>query len=511
MLAICYGRARSKALILAFLSAFAILLTVCPVNAETVVNFPDPGLEAAIRDAIGKPSGDILDTDLIGLTNLSAHHLMISDLTGIEYCTDLVTLYIQNNQISDLTPLSGLTDLMYLNLSNNQITSISALSSLTGLIQLYIYTNSISDVTALSGMNSLTFLNISGNNVTNLNPITSLPNLGTVVLTSNGITNISPLVVMTPLVQLYLDYNPVADFTPLSSMPQLQSLCLNSTQIADLTPISGLTNLTLLMLNFNPISDVSPLTGLSSLTSLYLSRNDITDASPLAALTGLTHLDLGENQVTDITGFDALINITNLDLASNYIAGIQPLSDNTGLGTNDEVDLTGNPLSNDALWVQIPVLEGRGADVSYDPIIPWEPLALHDEFLHFRSALGQGVTWSLAQSPSGGTVDAATGVYEAGTGGNTDRIRVENGISVEMDVNVLSTRSAGVCGPFTSMDVDGGGLRLSDVILMLKYVVAVDTPTPAETFAADFNCNASVDLADVINALRVVVGLVPLL
>lgn len=32
-----------------------------------VVTFPDPGLEAAIREATGKPTGDIHDTDVIGL------------------------------------------------------------------------------------------------------------------------------------------------------------------------------------------------------------------------------------------------------------------------------------------------------------------------------------------------------------------------------------------------------------------------------------------------------------
>ena len=37
-----------------------------------VVNFPDTGLEAAIRWKIAKPTGDILNTDLIELTYLDA-------------------------------------------------------------------------------------------------------------------------------------------------------------------------------------------------------------------------------------------------------------------------------------------------------------------------------------------------------------------------------------------------------------------------------------------------------
>ena len=42
------------------------------VDAQTVVTFPDPNLEAAIRDAINKPTGEIYDTDLVGLTSLTA-------------------------------------------------------------------------------------------------------------------------------------------------------------------------------------------------------------------------------------------------------------------------------------------------------------------------------------------------------------------------------------------------------------------------------------------------------
>ena len=71
-------------------------------------------LEAEIRDAIGKPTGLIYDTDLVGLTALSAPGLGISDLTGLEYCSDLVILGLANNQISDLSALSGLTSLVRL-------------------------------------------------------------------------------------------------------------------------------------------------------------------------------------------------------------------------------------------------------------------------------------------------------------------------------------------------------------------------------------------------------------
>jgi len=53
--------------------ALGVLVAMVSVPASAVVvNFPDPGLEAAIRDAIGKPTGDIHDSDLVELTWLGA-------------------------------------------------------------------------------------------------------------------------------------------------------------------------------------------------------------------------------------------------------------------------------------------------------------------------------------------------------------------------------------------------------------------------------------------------------
>ena len=41
-------------------------------DLNSTVTFPDPGLESAIRDATDKPTGDILRSDLVGLTELTA-------------------------------------------------------------------------------------------------------------------------------------------------------------------------------------------------------------------------------------------------------------------------------------------------------------------------------------------------------------------------------------------------------------------------------------------------------
>ena len=84
----------------------------------TVVTFPDPILEAEIREELDLPAGDITSDALAGLTRLYANRSglpqKITDLTGLEHCVNLTELGLNSNQISDLTPLATLTELQYL-------------------------------------------------------------------------------------------------------------------------------------------------------------------------------------------------------------------------------------------------------------------------------------------------------------------------------------------------------------------------------------------------------------
>ncbi len=99
------------------------------MHAE-VVNIPDPNLEAAIREELNKPTGDITTDDMALLTSLVASDKSINDLTGLETAINLEDLNLQYNQIVDLSPLTGLTSITQLNLNNNNISGVNPLSGL---------------------------------------------------------------------------------------------------------------------------------------------------------------------------------------------------------------------------------------------------------------------------------------------------------------------------------------------------------------------------------------------
>ena len=158
--------------ILAATLSFLVLLAMLVGCAGPKSIFPDKNLEAAIRDALGKPAGEeITAAELANLTSLSVNNKAVTDLTGLEYCVNLQELDLYQNNISDISPLVGLTDLELLKLGNNNISDISPLAGLTDLELLKLGNNSISDISALAGLTNLQTLRLFENSISDISPL----------------------------------------------------------------------------------------------------------------------------------------------------------------------------------------------------------------------------------------------------------------------------------------------------------------------------------------------------
>jgi Leucine-rich repeat (LRR) protein len=329
------------------------------------VYFPDPNLEAVVREAIGKTTGLICASELEGLTNLYAGQGSIFNLTGLEHCTNLTYLDVRFNQISDISPLDNLSNLTGLWLSGNQISDFSTLSNLTNLTSLTLMDNQLSNISPLANLTNLGYLYLYSNQISEVWSLANLTNLRYLILNSNQISDVSTLANLTSLYELHLASNQIGDISSLANLTSLTWLILMGNQISDISPLTNLTNLTWLNLGDNQISDVSPLTNLTSLTGLPLYDNQISDVSPLANLTNLRYLYLETNQISDISSLANLTSLTCLNLQDNQISDISALVQNEGLSTGDLVDLHSNPLSSDSINIYIPQLQTRGVTVYY--------------------------------------------------------------------------------------------------------------------------------------------------
>ena len=153
------------------------------INSVQPVNIPEADLRAVIERAFDKPTGAIItNAEMATLASLEADRADIRELTGLEFATNLMYLYLQNNQLSSLT---GLINLRELNLYENEISDLSPLADLTNLKFLGISHSRVSDLSPPGGLTNLEHLNIYGSQLSDLSPLVGLINLREVNVQAN--------------------------------------------------------------------------------------------------------------------------------------------------------------------------------------------------------------------------------------------------------------------------------------------------------------------------------------
>lgn len=223
------------------------------IDEEVVIVFSDDYFKNNVIAEVGLTTDEVLNTDVCGITNFDFRRKGISDISGIQYMTNLTRFSLQFNLIRDISPLSGLTKLTNINLWHNYISDISPLSDLTNLTRINVQSNKISD----------------------LSPLASLTKLNTLHCSINNISNVSPLSGLNYLAWLYLDLNQISDLSPLSGMINLREIQASHNKLTDISSLSGLINLRYLTLESNMISSVSPLLNLNMLLALHLKDNPL--------------------------------------------------------------------------------------------------------------------------------------------------------------------------------------------------------------------------------------------
>ena len=393
------------------LAACGVPASTDTISAETsaaaempeVVVFTDAVLEAKVREAMGKPEGDITITEAETVTELVMNNEwpppeeeVITDISSLKYFPNLTKLELMFNSVSDITVLAELPKLQLLGIGCNQVSDISVLEKLPGMDSLMIWGNPISDLSPISGMSKLHVLMINGCPVTDISVLANFKELTILDITTCPISDISALAGL-PLSTLRLSGCPITDYSPVAdiydslqekdfeilnaddvpdeplvfadpafekalrtamNMPEgpitqkdafmVQSLELynektEETIFSDISPLAYFVNLKSLIFNANRISDLTPLAGLTKLTRLEIGWNQIADISPLAGMTQMEQLVLKNNQITDISALAGMTNLIQLWISDNQIANVSALSYMTKLTS---LQLANNPIAD---------------------------------------------------------------------------------------------------------------------------------------------------------------------
>ena len=293
----------------------------------TVVHIPDPNLRAAVAEALGKsPNAPITVEEMERLKKLEPRNRGIHDLTGLQFATNLIRLYLRDNQVSDLSPIMGLIQLRELMLTFNPVSDLSPLRGLTNLTQLEVDASQVSDISPLRGLTNLTHLELDETLVSDISPLRGLINLTHLELQDTSVSDLSQIAGLINLEVLGFEGDNVSDLSQIAGLINLKRINASwGSSISDLSPLAGLTKLEEIHINAGKVSDLTPLTGLTNLKELHFQDNDISDISPLAGLTGLTRMNLGDNNISDISPLAGLTNLKWLVIHRNEISDISPL------------------------------------------------------------------------------------------------------------------------------------------------------------------------------------------
>ena len=167
-----YFNKKYTSILVGIVTLFSLFSCVpCTESDCPEVEFKDENFENVIRNILDNPDGKITEEDMLSIHEIYGAYNEITDIKGIEFCTNLHTLDLQHNNLTDISLLSDLTIIHYLNLRNNNIADISPISDLIIMEELYLNHNEIVDIGPIKPMRKIAKLFLHNNNIVNIEPL----------------------------------------------------------------------------------------------------------------------------------------------------------------------------------------------------------------------------------------------------------------------------------------------------------------------------------------------------
>lgn len=285
---------------------YEIPLETVAHGEDHVIEWTDPGMEAAVRQLLEKPEGDILRSEIWDITVLD---ISCNSADGTGYVSANTTPDSVTYELSEDTPW---------------ITSLRDLVHFDSLQQLSVYDMNISGITemhriSLSGLSlcqNLRSLTLDRLEVTEPEELSSCTELLVLGLYGIPLDSLEPLTPLHTLEKLSLTRYPALDLAPLADLSKLQTLILSDSELLSLEPLAQLPALKNLKLDIGATyPSLEPLEG-TGLEYLSLSAGrlklrtevyDHLDYTPLTKIPTLICLDLENHRNVDADLCSAIV------------------------------------------------------------------------------------------------------------------------------------------------------------------------------------------------------------
>ncbi len=306
--------------------------TVTPeVQEQSAVFFADSCIEDAVRELIGRSTGDIYESDITGIRGFVLEDSEVSDLSDLRKFSELNSLSIINClNVTDFSVLGELSNVSELKIERTRLNSLELISSMTQLKRLSINNS----------------LYLGGDEWGKIGLLANLADLEYLDVSRNGLGSTS-----TSITIIFDDLDDLPE-RPFNLTPE------------QFQPLSGLKKLKGLDIGMNYLA-----TGyfefVSGLTALQNFNACIPEYYWYESYTAPCGDSYKGNYIDDVSFLSTLSELQKIDLSSNPVADISPLLQNTGIGEGDTVYLMQTPSSDATINTYIPELEARGVTVEY--------------------------------------------------------------------------------------------------------------------------------------------------
>lgn len=135
----------------------ALTRSVTAAQAQEVL-IPDPGLNAAAREALDNPAGPLTEAELRSFTILGAPDRNTNHLAGLAAVRNAHTLLLFSHHLTTRNPRASLAGRGMLDLEFNALAELTSASGPTNLDQLRLSGNSLTTISVTADLTRVTQL-----------------------------------------------------------------------------------------------------------------------------------------------------------------------------------------------------------------------------------------------------------------------------------------------------------------------------------------------------------------
>ena len=271
--------------------------------------FREPLIEQAVREALGKPEGELSKEDLSQVTSLHIYGKQIYQYEGqfwfrgkydYAYLYDFQQsgLFEQNGGISSLEDVRALPNLTELSVYNQNISDLEPLHG-TKIARLGLAHNPITSLAPLRGNGNIQYLNISCLPLDGLGDVSTLSGLRELNLSDMQVNSVEILTSL-PLRRIQLYGVSLRNVWELSRMPELETVELQNLDQEGVNALAMLQHLTSLTVTHPMGLPLQALEPLNLLEKLYFYGGETTvPTEGTVRLPHLRSLDMANGQFPD--------------------------------------------------------------------------------------------------------------------------------------------------------------------------------------------------------------------